>query len=112
MLPASRRLQRSVVSNAIDNQIDELLVKVARLQDLILLKLIAAPVHHEIGKRRQDQTDVVRLIEYNHERISAEDIARICQTLLQQVYTLEDQNKMRQIIQWLNETWMNSNCQI
>ncbi len=104
VLRASLRLQRSVVSNATDNMIDELPVKVARLQDLILLKLIAAPNRPEMGKRMQDQTDVVQLISYNHEKITAADIATICQTLLQQAYTLADRDKFIQIIQWLNET--------
>jgi predicted nucleotidyltransferase len=102
--PASLRLQRSIVDNAIDDKIDELPVKVARLHDLIVLKLIAAPNRPEMGKRMRDQTDVVELIEYNHEKITAQDIAHICQTLLQQAYTLADQNKALQMIQWLNET--------
>jgi hypothetical protein len=104
VLPASLGLQRSVVSNAVDSQIDELPVKIARLQDLIMLKLLAAPNRPEMLKRMQDQTDVVGLIEYNHEQLTPEDITYICEMLLQQVYTLNTQNKTHEMIQWLNET--------
>jgi len=104
VLPASLRLQRSIVSNASDDKIDELPVKVARLRDLILLKLIAASNRPEAVKRMRDQTDIAELISYNHEQITAADITYMCQTLLQQAYTLADQNKALQTIQWLNET--------
>ena len=82
VLPASRRLQRSIVSRAMNSQIDELPVKVARVQDLILLKLIAAPNRPEMRKRMQDQTDVVGLNETLDE-LELSDLK----------YRLDDQNE-------------------
>jgi uncharacterized protein YfkK (UPF0435 family) len=99
VLSALLRLQRAVVDNAVDDKIDELDVKVAWLHDLILLKLISAPERPEMSKRMQDLTDIVQLVEYNHERISPADVASICQELLS-----ANPGKAVEMIQWLNET--------
>jgi hypothetical protein len=76
--------------------------KVVNLRDLIFLKMLAAPDRPERSKRVRDEADIVELIEYNSEKVSAEDIWYICRTLLAMVYTPEDTQKYRAQIEWLN----------
>ena len=102
IIPANLRAKRAVVLSAIDDVMDELPVKVANLRDLILLKLWAAPERPELRKRTQDESDVIGLIELNPEKVSAEDIAYICQNLLAMAYTPEDMKKARAQVEWLN----------
>lgn len=102
ILPANLRAKREAVLNAIEDRIDELPVKVASLRDLILLKMWAAPERPERVKRSQDETDIIGLIEFNTEKVSAEDIAHVCETLLRMAYLPEDVNKYRSQIEWLN----------
>jgi predicted nucleotidyltransferase len=100
--PANLRAKRAAVLEAIDAVIDELPVKVVNLRDLILLKMWAAPERPERGKRLQDEADIVNLIEFNSEKVTAEDLAYICRALLAMVYTAEDAAKYRAQIEWLN----------
>jgi predicted nucleotidyltransferase len=100
--PARLRVQIAVVGDAVDGMIDEVPVKVASLRHLILLKLWAAAERPELGKKAQDQTDVIRLLEYNADRISAEDMADIARSLLALGYTAEEAAKYRQSLVWLN----------
>jgi predicted nucleotidyltransferase len=102
IIPANLRATRRAVLDAIDDTIDELPVRVANLRDLILLKMWAALDRPEMVKRNQDETDVIGLIELNPERISAEDIAYICRSLLALAYTPEDVKKYSTQIEWLN----------
>ena len=102
MIPANLRAKRAAVLGAIDDVIDDLPVKVVNLRDLILLKLWAVPERPEMAKRTQDETDVIGLIEYNSEKVSAEDIAYICRALLATAYTPENVKKYRAQIEWLN----------
>jgi hypothetical protein len=81
---------------------DELPVKVINLRDFILLKLWAAPDRPERGKRLQDEADIISLIELNPEKVSAEDIAYICRTLLGMAYLPEEMKKYRAQVEWLN----------
>lgn len=103
VIPANLRAKRTAVLGAIDDVIEELPVRVANLRDLILLKMWAIPDRPERAKRLQDEADVVGLIEMNPDRISAEDIAYICQSLLALAYTPSDANKWRSQIEWLND---------
>lgn len=100
---ANLRAKRAAVLSAIEDVIDDLTVKVVNLRYLILLKMWAAPDRPELGKRMQDETDIVELIEMNRDKVSAEDIAYICRSLLALAYTPEDMNKYRAQIGWLNE---------
>lgn len=103
VMPANLRAKRQAVLNAIEDVIDELPVKVAGLRDMIMLKLWAAPDRPELGKRAQDEADVIGLIEMNPDKVSAEDIAHICRTLLALAYTPEDIKKHQAQIEWLND---------
>ena len=103
VMPANLKAKRTAVLEAIDDVIEELPVRVANLRDLILLKMWAIPERPERSKRMQDETDVVALLEMNSERVSAEDIAYICRSLLALAYTPEDANKLRDQISWLND---------
>lgn len=102
VIAANLRARRNAVLNAIDAVIDELPVKVAGLRDMIMLKLWAAPDRPELHKRMQDEADVAGLIGMNPERVSAEDIAHICRTLLALAYTPEKIKKHQAQIDWLN----------
>jgi predicted nucleotidyltransferase len=102
--PAHLRAQVATVMNAVDDTYEGEPVKVAAVRDLILLKVWAAAERREVGKKLQDQTDVVRLLEYNADRISADDIAYIARSLLAMGYTAEAAAKYRQSLVWLNQT--------
>jgi len=102
IISADLRAKRAAVLGAIDDVLDDLLVKVSGLRDLILLKMWAIPDRPEMSKRMQDETDVVRLIEFNPQKVSAEDIAYICRNLQLLAYTAEDAKKYRTQIEWLN----------
>lgn len=102
IISADLRAKRAAVLDAIEDLLDGLLVKVSGLRDLILLKMWAIPDRPEMSKRMQDETDVVRLIEFNPEKVSVEDIAYICRNLQLLPYTAEDAKKYRTQIEWLN----------
>ena len=102
IIPANLRAKREAVLSYIEDTLDEIVVRVVNLRDLILLKLWAIPDRPAKGKRMQDETDVVGLIEMNQERISAEDIAYISRNLLGLAYTPEDTNKYQAQVEWLN----------
>jgi predicted nucleotidyltransferase len=102
IIPATLRAKRAAVLGAIESMMDDLPVKVASLRDMILMKVWAAPERPEMGKRMQDETDVVGLIELNREQVSAEDIAYICRTLLGMAYTVEQMSQARAQVEWLN----------
>jgi|SRR6266571_7838283 len=95
IIPADLRAKRAAVLEAIDDTIEGLPVKVANLRDLILLKMWAAPERPERGKRLQDETDIVQLLEFNADKISPVDIAYVCRSLLALCYTPTDTNKPR-----------------
>jgi len=103
IMPANLQAKRTAVLEAIDDLIEELPVRVANLRDLILLKMWAIPDRPERSKRLQDEADVVGLIEMNRERVSVEDIAYICGSLLALAYPPEDAKKYRDQINWLND---------
>jgi hypothetical protein len=101
--PANLRAKRTAVLSAIEDVLEDLPVRVANLRDLILLKMWAVPDRPELVKRHQDETDIIGLIQFNSEKISAEDIAYICRTLLAMVYTPDEVKKYRAQIEWLND---------
>lgn len=100
--PANLRAQIAVVTHAVDDTYEEEPIKVASVRDLLLLKLWAAAERPEPAKRMRDQTDVVELLAYNADKITAADIAYVCQNLLALGYTAEEAAKYRQSIVWLN----------
>lgn len=102
IIPANLRAKRAAVLNAIEDTIEELTIREVNLRDLILLKMWAAPDRPERRKRIQDEADIVSLIELNAEKISVEDIAYICKTLLALAYMPEDVKKYSSQIEWLN----------
>lgn len=103
VIPANLRAKRRAVIECIDDVLYDLPVKVVNLRDLILLKMWAAPDRPEIGKRLRDESDIVELIEMNADKVSAADIAYICDSLLKMVYSAEDVQKYRAQIEWLNQ---------
>ncbi len=103
IIPANLRARRTDVLSAIEDVIDELRVKVVNLRDLILMKVWAAPDRPAYSKRARDETDVVELIEMNPDKVSAEDIAYICRSLMALAYRPEDAKKYRAQVEWLND---------
>lgn len=103
IIPADLRAKRAAVLNAVEDMLEDVPVKVASLRDLILLKLWAAPERPEQRKRSQDRTDIIGLIELNTANISADDVAYICRSLLAMAYTVEEMNKARAQVEWLND---------
>jgi len=104
ILPANLRAKREAVLGAIEGVIDDLPVKVVNLRDLILLKMWAAPERPELGKKMRDEADVTQLIETNPGKVSADDIAYVCRSVLAMAYTSEDVKELRDQVQWLNAT--------
>ncbi len=102
VISANLKAKRAAVLGSVDDTLDDLPVKVVNLRDLIFLKMLAAPDHPERRKRIQDEADIIGLIEMNQGKISTEDIAYICRTLLTIAYTPEDMRKYRDQIEWLN----------
>jgi hypothetical protein len=102
IIPANLRAKRAAVLEAIEDVIEDLPVRVANLRDLILLKMWAIPERPEMGKRMQDETDVVGLIEFNPEKVSADVISYVCRSLQALAYTPEHAKKYRKQIEWLN----------
>lgn len=101
--PANLRAKREAVLSAIDEMLDEQMVKVVNLRDLIFLKMWAVPQRPEMSKRMQDEADIVSLLEFNSEKVTAEMISYICRALLSMVYTAEETAKYRAQIEWLNQ---------
>jgi hypothetical protein len=101
--PARMRMQVATVMNAVDDTFEGEPIKVASLRHLLLLKLWAVAERTEVGKRLQDQADIVRLLEYNADRISADDIAYIARSLLALGYTAEMADRYQQSLAWLNQ---------
>ncbi len=101
--PANLRAKREAVLSAIDDALDEQMVKVVNLRDLLMLKMWAAPERHEMGKRAQDEADIINLLEFNSKKVTTEMIGYICRVLLGMVYTAEDAAKYRAQIEWLNQ---------
>jgi hypothetical protein len=102
VIPANLRAKRAAVLGAIEGMIDDLPVTVASLRDSILLKLLVAPGRRRLSKRMQEEADIVGLIELNREKVSVEDIAYICRTLVGMAYTVEQMNQARAQVEWLN----------
>jgi hypothetical protein len=102
IIPANLRSKRQAVLEAIDELFEGELIKVASLRNMIFLKLWASSERHELGKRMQDETDVVFLIEHNSDKVSAEDIAYVCRTFVALAYTPEDARKYQSKVHWLN----------
>ncbi len=101
--PANLRAKREAVLSAIDDLLDEQMIKVVNLRDLLFLKMWAVPMRHEMGKRAQDEADIINLLEFNSEKVTPEMISYICRALLAMVYSAEDTAKYRVQIEWLNE---------
>jgi hypothetical protein len=104
IITANLRFKRAIITNAIDDTIDDVPVKVANVRDLILLKLLAAPERPELPKKMQDRTDAASLLQYSIDCISPDDITYIAQHLLTSAYTREEAEKFRKEVEWLNET--------
>jgi len=102
IIPANLRAKRAAVFGSIEDVMDDVPVKVVNLRDLILLKLWAAPERPELGKRMQDEADIVTLIEMNAEKVSSETVDYICTSLLALAYSPEDVRKYRGQVEWLN----------
>ncbi len=101
--PANLRAKREAVLSAIEDLLDEQMVKVVNLRDLLFLKMWAVPMRHEMRKRAQDETDIIGLLEFNSEKVTAEMISYICRALLAMVYSAEDTATYRAQIEWLND---------
>jgi predicted nucleotidyltransferase len=102
VIPAILRAKRTSVLGAIEDAFEGLTVKVANLRDMILLKMWAATERPERSKHLQEEADVIALIEFNPDKISAEDIGYVSRNLLALAYTPEDADKFRAQVEWLN----------
>jgi hypothetical protein len=104
VLPAKLRYQREVVARAVPGDIQGTPARVASVRDLILLKMFAAPDRHEVGARMQDETDIVRTLEMNREKVAKEEIRYIGDRLLELCFTADERAKTVQQLEWLNDT--------
>ncbi len=102
IIPANLRSKRQAVLEAIDEMFEGESIKVASLRNMIFLKLWAAAERHELPKRKLDEADVAFLIDHNSEKLSPEDIAYACRTLLALAYSPEDMRKYQAKVEWLN----------
>jgi hypothetical protein len=103
-LPAKLRYQREIVSAAVAGGIQGTPAKVAAVRDVVLLKMFAAPNRPALGTRRQDETDIVQLLEFNKENVTKDDIRYVGDRMLELCYTTEDRSKTIEQIRWLNDT--------
>jgi hypothetical protein len=103
-LPAKLRYQREVVQNAGSGVIQGTQAHVASVRDLVLLKMFAAPNRHELSARRQDETDITGLLQFNATTVTAEDIRYIGDRLVELCFTAEDRAKTMSQLRWLNDT--------
>jgi hypothetical protein len=104
VLPATLRLTRAAIDNAIDVFVHDVPAKVVSVRDLLLLKLLAIPNRSDPVKAMQDRTDVAALLRQNPDKISQEDIGYLARNLRGLVFTREDAQKYADLIRWLNET--------
>ncbi len=102
--PARLRAQAAVVLNAVDGTFESEPIRLATFRDLVFLKLWASVERKEVGKKLLDQADIANLLEYNPEKLSAQDIASIAQDILAIGYTSEEAARLRGAVAWLNET--------
>ena len=101
---AKRRSQVEAIRHAVDASFEAEPVKIVTLRDLVFLKLWASCERPELGKKRQDETDVTVLLEHNSERVSAADVASIARNLLGMACTSEETERYRRAVDWLNRT--------
>jgi hypothetical protein len=104
LLPAKLRYQREVVRNAVPGDIEGMPAKVASVRDLLLLKMFAAPNRPDLAARKQDETDIVGVLQFNAATITAEDIRYVGDRLLELCFTVEDRTQTVSQLQWLNDT--------
>jgi hypothetical protein len=102
--PARLQGQIASVKNAVEMSFYGQPVRVAALRDLLFLKLWASSEGPELGKKTQDQADLIQLIEHNREKVLPEDTAYMARTLLALVSDPETQRSYREAVLWLNET--------
>jgi hypothetical protein len=103
-LPAKLRYQREVMRNAGSGQIQGTQARVASVRDLLLLKMFAAPNRPDLNARRQDETDITGLLQFNASTITAQDIRYVGDRLLELCFTPEDRHRTVTQLQWLNDT--------
>lgn len=100
--PANLRIQQRVVARSEEAMVEGVPARVAAVKDLLLLKFWSAPERPEPGKRSQDQTDIIQLLQLHRDSITAADIADMCDELRKLCYTREDEEKRRRAVEWLN----------
>jgi hypothetical protein len=103
-MPAKLRYQREAVATAVTGEIEGAPARIAAVRDLVLLKMFAASERPALGDRKQDETDITRLLEMNKESITRENIRYVGDRMLELCYTDEDRAKTGKQLQWLNET--------
>ncbi len=104
LLPAKLRYQREVLRAAVPGQIEGTSAKVASVRDLLLLKMFAAPNRPDLGARKQDEADIVQVLQFNAETITAEDIRYVGDRMLELCFTAEARTQTVSQLQWLNDT--------
>ncbi len=104
LLPAKLRYQREVVRNAVPGDIEGMPAKVASVRDLLLLKMFAAPNRPDLAARKQDEADIVGVLQFNAATITAEDIRYVGDRLLELCFTVEDRTQTVSQLQWVNDT--------
>jgi hypothetical protein len=102
-LPAKLRYQREVVRNAVPGAIEGMPARVASVRDLLLLKMFAATSRPSLGDRKQDEADIIRLLELNAGTITAGDIRYVGDRMLELCFTAEERTPTVSQLQWLND---------
>lgn len=104
LLPAKLRYQREVLRAAVPGEIGGTPAKVASVRDLLLLKMFAAPNRPDLSARRQDETDITGVLQFNAATITAEEIRYVGDRMLELCFTAEDRAKTVSQLEWLNDT--------
>lgn len=102
--PARRRTQLAAIAKAHPGRFAGEAIQVARVQDLILLKLWASTERQEVLKKDRDRLDVADLLAYNAESISKEDLSAIASDLMGMAFSPQEVASFREALAWLNET--------
>ena len=78
--------------------------RVSSVRDLLLLKMFAAPNRPDLRAQKQDETDIIGLLQLNASTITAQDIRYIGDRMLELCFTAKDRAQTLSQLRWLNDT--------